>query len=144
MKLKRYEIEQELNWIEEEIRKGFLKEEIFKKFQEQFDYCERTFERRWVEATTGKCQTKSNRAYTKKHSNHQGKCYFCESKESILHHSSYFPERTIPLCYSCHNKLHRIIKQYHTDIKVKDKLFYRLKKIIENYNLCCDVKSEEN
>ena len=35
------------------------------------------------------------------------KCAICGTEESIInHHTSYDPEETVPLCRSCHMKLH--------------------------------------
>jgi hypothetical protein len=36
-------------------------------------------------------------------------CSLCKTwaKRSVLHHTSYFPEKLIRVCISCHNKIHR-------------------------------------
>lgn len=36
-----------------------------------------------------------------------GICYLCGSNTADqLHHTSYFPEETIPICSSCHSEIH--------------------------------------
>jgi hypothetical protein len=42
------------------------------------------------------------------------KCYFCEKKSQLIHHINQNkkdnnPKNIIPLCRSCHNKIHRVL-----------------------------------
>lgn len=34
------------------------------------------------------------------------RCYVCGGESDVYHHLSYFPEKTIRVCHSCHNEIH--------------------------------------
>lgn len=62
-------------------------------------------------------------------------CYFCNSSKQIIqHHLSYNPQKLIKICSSCHNKLHFLIKEYHTNIKEKDETIYKLNQRLDIIN----------
>jgi len=56
-----------------------------------------------------------------------GKCFICkEEKKLLTHHISYFPEKTIKICYSCHGKISQRVDGYEKYSPKKDeyKKFY--------------------
>jgi len=45
-------------------------------------------------------------------------CYFCHSEEFLVsHHYSYFPEKLVTLCVSCHIKIHQIMNEQHDTMR---------------------------
>lgn len=69
-------------------------------------------------------------------SNRTPKCFKCKKVKRVLdHHTSYFPEKKKPCCYSCHQKIHaKIDKISISQMQVskqasRDKLQKRLKPI---------------
>jgi len=77
-------------------------------------------------------------------------CYFCKNKDIVEHHISYFPEKIIYICKSCHLKLHHIIKEYHkNEIKRSEEfndLFIIIKKlhsILKSTTFCGNFESKD-
>ena len=98
------------------------------------------------------------------------KCSICGSERQIIqHHESYYPEKTIWLCRSCHQIIHKNCKtekntrpkkyyskkNKHIQIKISEPLLYRLEltallenktrkmKIIEILDTCLPPLKEE-
>ena len=43
-----------------------------------------------------------------------GSCFICEEVKPLLwHHICYEPEKTVPVCESCHKYSHHQVTQYH-------------------------------
>jgi hypothetical protein len=67
-------------------------------------------EKEMVEVVTGAEQYKCPNCYTmwyEKGDRPAVRCRGCwEVKTCILHHVSYVPEKTVPMCHDCHDRLH--------------------------------------
>ena len=85
------------------------KSECIKMFIEKFK-CHRATAYDWYHMI--KTNTKSGHQLNSKRYKYEKlkNCYFCNKKATHRHHIKYEIEITIPLCDSCHRKIHFIIK----------------------------------
>ncbi len=62
----------------------------------------------------------------------KGKCKICKKPATILHHISYFPQKIIPVCKACHDKIHHKNDGKYIDYKLGDpSKYYTIKKNAE-------------
>ena len=67
----------------------------------------------------------------------KGKCRRCKQSATILHHISYFPQKIIPVCRSCHDKIHdKKDGKYINYEKGDSRKYYKIK---ENAERCSKI-----
>ena len=95
-------------FIKKLIAEGKDRTEICEIFTKKYDCHFTTFYDLYHKVTTG--TESGKRLNHRKKRLATGKCYFCDKTEECKHHINYKYDITIPLCNSCHRKLHHLLE----------------------------------
>ena len=136
-----------LKLIEELKKEGLNKEQIRIKFMVAYHFKKDVFYRTWASYEWGGIVVNHskpiNHKKIKESLNKEDCCYFCNYSTTIEHHFSYNPERTVFICASCHNKIHKIQEEYHKEGLNKDRYIELLESSINKIREILSLKTPQ-
>lgn len=126
-----------IKWLDLNHKKFKYRQDLIKAFSKKYELTLTHAERILLVWEGKKKNTSSWRFITKindgKKYINKNKCYFCPSKKKLLeHHISYNPEIIALVCYSCHTKIHNILKIQHNLEKTRARYISNLDKKIQD------------
>jgi hypothetical protein len=125
-----------MQWIKEKEKSGIVnKVALCRKFVEEKQGNYKTFQNAYSHLHYGKAYENGRKNHNLKKTNFDNskpkyinaeRCFFYDTEECEEHHISYTPEVIVHLSERAHQKIHVLLREYHSQIVAKDVIIAEL------------------